>query len=106
MSDHDPLGPLRELAFLIPFAVVGFVGGVVNQLYQHARKNQPITGTRLLINGLIAAFVAAMMDIPVPDTLSAYRVAIAGFTGFMAYPLLAVLESQGVHYLKKRFGVK
>ncbi|TRD16982.1 hypothetical protein [Palleronia caenipelagi] len=103
---HDPFEQLRQLWVLLPFAVIGFVGGIVNQLYQHARKSQPITIPRLLINGLIAAFVSAMMNDLLPDSMDSYGVAIAGFTGFMAYPILAVLEAQGVDYLKKRFGVK
>ncbi len=103
---NDIFAQFKELSLLIPIAIIGAVGGIVNLLVQHTKKNQPITLSRLLINGVIAAFVAAMMDVILSDHYPSYRAAIAGFTGYLSYPILIALEEHGLKAIKRHFGVK
>jgi hypothetical protein len=95
MNWLDDIGPWLSLA------VIGGVGGAINQLYQHATKARPLSWKMLTINFIVSAFVAHLFGALIPEAFNEYRSTIGGAVGFVSYPLLQIVEARGAGFLVK-----
>ncbi|AXF41438.1 hypothetical protein SHAb15599_00074 [Acinetobacter phage SH-Ab 15599] len=78
---------------------VGIFGGIASYIYRLTQSKEPFNGWLLLASIVIAFFVGNVAGSFVPKDLY-YRDGLFMILGFLSYPILALLEKDGMSWLK------
>lgn len=83
---------LAKLYEMLQFGLLASLGGLANYLYVTVHREKPFSFSLMAVNLLLAFYVGNQVGIFLPD--SAYRDGFIMASGFVTYPILALMEQR------------